>query len=326
MNKTRPSLQSLGWATPDTTSVSEISRTELLCGGGTRGSYVLVTPARNEMNFLPALIECVLSQTVLPAKWIIVNDNSTDRTEEIARDAARTSARIEVIGMSASSGRSFGSKARAFDQGYRELRPMYFDYVGNVDADVTFGRTYYEQLLDRMAKSPRLGVASGVILDKTERGFRRTISSLNHAVGAVQFWRRECYEETGGYKPVTLGGMDSLAERTARLRGWETRSFEELAVLHHKPIDSAAGGTGSRIAYRAGCTDYYVGTSLLFAVLKAIRRWRERPMILSTFVRLLGYTRLCVLREDRDAPDDLVRFLRKEEVRLLIEKLTKRSE
>src|SRR5262249_51835178 len=163
----------------------------------------------------------------LPLKWIIVSDGSTDDTDRIVADASRERPFIELISVKAGSARSFGSKALAFQKGYQALAATRYDFIGNLDADVTFEPGYYERILQEMAKNARLGVAGGVIFDKTPSGFKRTTSSLNHAVGAVQFWRRECFEAVGGYRPATVGGVDSLAELTARMKGWETKSFPD---------------------------------------------------------------------------------------------------
>jgi GT2 family glycosyltransferase len=213
--------------------------------------------------------------------------------------------------------RSFGAKARAFQRGLAELNQVNFDYIGNLDADVTFGPNYYSRMLEEMQKNRRLGVASGVCWDKTSSGFKLVTISLNHAVGAVQFFRRECFEAIGGYKPTTVGGVDSLAELTARMKGWETRAFQDLPFYHHKPVDSANARSAARVCYRAGQTEYHIGTHPLFAVAKAIRRWCEKPVLLSPAIRLWAYSKLWISGAKRDAPDDLVAYLKQEQLAIL---------
>jgi len=279
--------------------------------------YTLITPARNEAPYLPGVIESVLRQTVQPAKWVIVSDGSTDGMDCIVERASKSNPYIQLIRVEGHTKRSFGSKALAFREGYKTLQNVVFNYVGNLDADVTMESHYYQRILEEMSKNPLLGVASGVVWDKRNVGFKRIISNLNHAVGAVQFWRRECFEAVGGYHPASVGGIDSLAELTARMKGWETRSFPDLPVYHHKPIDSANARSVIQIAYRAGLTEYHIGTYPLFAVLKAIRRWREAPFIISTLTRLFGYGRLWVTKAPRDAPEELVAYLKREQKTVL---------
>jgi len=288
-------------------------------------AYALISPARNEAAFLPALIDSVVRQSVLPRNWVIVSDGSTDKTDEIVCEAVRRYGFIKFIRNQATAERNFGAKARAFQKGYIALKDVEFDFIGNLDADVTFGRDYYARMLDEMHKNPRLGVASGVCWDKTADGFKLVTISLNHAVGAVQFFRRECFEAVGGYRPATVGGVDSLAELTARMKGWQTQAFPELPVYHHKPVDSANARTGVKICYRAGLTEYYIGTHPLFAIAKAIRRWREAPVGLSPFIRLFAYLRLWLSGSERDAPEELVAYLRREQLEILKQRLLCRN-
>jgi glycosyltransferase involved in cell wall biosynthesis len=280
-------------------------------------AYILITPARNEAAFLPGVLNSVLAQSVRPLKWVIVSDGSTDDTDELVTDASRQHAFIQLISLEPRGNRSFASKAMAFRKGYDALLHLSVDYVGNLDADVTLEPHYYKRILEEMEKNSRLGVAGGVVWDKTARGFKRTTSSLNHAVGAVQFWRKDCFEEAGGYRPATVGGVDSLAELTARMKGWETRSFPDLPIYHHKPVDSLGGGNAYRIAYRAGLTEYHIGTHPLFAFFKALRRWKDRPVLAGLFIRFFAYCTLWLTNARRDASDELVAYLKHEQMQAL---------
>jgi biofilm PGA synthesis N-glycosyltransferase PgaC len=280
-------------------------------------AYTLVTPARNEASFLPGVLDSVLAQSIRPLRWIIVSDGSTDDTNELVAKASKEHAFIQLISLEPGAERSFASKAMAFRIGYEAVRHLGFEYVGNLDADVTLEPGYYQRMLEEMAKNPRLGVAGGVVWDKTARGFKRTTSSLNHAVGAVQFWRRECFEEVGGYQAATVGGVDSLAELTARMKGWETRSFADLPIYHHKSVDSVGGGNVYRIAYRAGLTEYHIGTRPLFAFFKALRRWRDRPLLVGAAIRFFAYCTLWLSKARRDASDELVAYLKHEQMHTL---------
>ncbi|MDH5811887.1 MAG: glycosyltransferase [Candidatus Verstraetearchaeota archaeon] len=286
-------------------------KTKRLSQGST--TYALVTPARNEARYLNSLIPCILGQTLLPLKWIVVSDGSTDNTDEIVTRASSCAPLIELVRYDGISKRGFGSKALAFMAGYEHLKHLEFAYIGNLDADITFGPNYYERLIEEMTRNPNLGVASGVVMEKKGASFKRVLSSLNHAVGAAQFWRRECFETVGGYLPVTVGGMDAIAELKARMYGWETRSFSDLPVYHHRVTDHANGRSVFYVAFRAGMTEYHIGTEPLFALMKALRRWRDKPPIISIFIRLLGYFKLWLHKSKRDAPEDLVRYLKKEQ-------------
>ena len=283
--------------------------------------YVLVTPARNEAPYLPGVIRSVVNQVVRPLRWVIVSDGSTDETDTIAVAAAREYSFIQFVSAKGDGQRSFGSKARAFQAGYDAVRDLDHAFIGNLDADVTFQPGYYQRMLAEMERNPRLGVASGVCWDKTPDGFRCVTISHNHAVGAVHFFRRECFAAIGGYRPASVGGMDSLAVLTARMKGWETQAFPDLKVYHHKPVDSANARSPAAIAYRAGLTEYHIGTHPLFAAVKAVRRWRSSPMLASVAIRFYAYMRLWLSGAKRDAPDELVAYLKKEQLTKLREAL-----
>lgn len=288
-----------------------------MCGRARTSTYVLITPVKDEERYLPGVVDSIGRQTVKPLKWIIVSDGSIDGTDAIAREAARLLPFVSFIRVDRGMERRFGAKANAFRIGSESLSLESYDYIGNLDADVTLPPNYYESLMNEMIMDTSLGVISGVCLDRTPKGYERTISSLDHAVGAVQFWRRSCFEMVGGYRTVTVGGTDSLAEAAARFHGWRAASIERLHVLHHKPIDSAGGRSASRAAYRAGLTDYYIGTHPVFAIIKAIRRWSVRPRIVSTALRTLGYVSKWATGEQTDAEPPLVDFVRREQSRKL---------
>jgi biofilm PGA synthesis N-glycosyltransferase PgaC len=275
--------------------------------------YVLITPAKDEAQHISRTIESVLSQTLPPMRWVIVDDGSNDDTWLIAKDAADRCPWIQVLRKEGGQERGFGSKVRAFMAGYNAVGHLPYTFIGNLDADVAFEPFFYETLVREMERNPRLGVASGVVWEITKRGARRLTITFNHAVGATQFWRRQCFEQVGGYRPVSVGGVDALAELTARMVGWQTRSFPGLKVWHLKPVDAAGGRNAVSRAYRAGLTEYHIGTWWLFACLKAVRRWRESPPIISAFVRLAAYFRCHLRRIPRDAPEDLVLYLKKEQ-------------
>src|SRR5215831_6690170 len=110
-----------------------------------RLSYVLVTPARNEAGLIEQTIQSVLAQSVLPRKWIIVSDGSTDGTDEIVQRYANEHEWIELMRMPERRDRQFAAKANAFNAGYARLKghsQLPFDIIGNLDADITLEPDY----------------------------------------------------------------------------------------------------------------------------------------------------------------------------------------
>lgn len=276
-------------------------------------NYILITPARNEERFIKKTIECVVVQTILPKKWVIVSDGSIDGTDEIVKQYKSHCEFISLLHVKGGNQRSFASKALAFKAGYELLKDSDYDFVGNLDADITFGTTYYERMLREFEKNLNLGTVGGVILYNVNSRFVKSKSGLHITAGAFQLFRRACYEEIGGYIPVRTGGMDSVALLMARMRGWETRMLRDVEVFHHRQE-----GTDLRSLFKSrnqhGKTDYNLGLPFVFALAKAISRCYEKPYVLSSMMRLAGYLWSWVRREERDVPEDFVKFYRGEQL------------
>ena len=139
------------------------------------------------------------------------------------------------------------------------------------------------------------------------------LSSVHHTAGSIQLFRRECFEAVGGYLPLKLGGEDSIANMMARMKGWETRAFPELKAIHHRHTGTGDGASAIRVKYREGMQDYYLGTHPIFAMLKCLRRYRERPLLLGSVVRAIGFCWASCFGGKRQIPDELVRFIRREQ-------------
>src|SRR3954464_15328520 len=150
--------------------------------------YALITPAWNEESHLDELIQSVAAQTVLPLRWVIVSDGSTDRTDEIVRAAAATHPWICLLRRERASERHFAGKAHAVNAGFEALGGLSFDLVGNLDADITLPPNYYEFLIGRFAAMPQLGVAGTPYVEDAARpdvhSYASRFADLNHVSGA----------------------------------------------------------------------------------------------------------------------------------------------
>lgn len=283
--------------------------------------YVLITPARNEEAYIEKTIRAVSTQNVLPLKWVIVSDRSIDRTDEIIKEYAAKYPFIEFERINEQSQWNFSSKVNAINSGLRKLVDLDYDFIGIVDADITFESDYYEQVLIKLKENERLGIAGGMIHELSDGKFKALNYNMNSVAGAVQLFRRKCFEEIGGYMPMELGGIDALAEIMSRMRGWEIKSFREINVYHHRIIGTTQTSL-VRSRFRYGQRDYSFGTHPLFMLLKCIHRFWEQPYILGGFLMFCGYCWLWVRRKPRAVPDDIVRFLYKEQINRIISKFT----
>lgn len=286
--------------------------------------YVLVTPARNEGAFIGRTIEAVLAQTVPPRKWVIVSDGSTDATDEIVAGFAKRHSTITLLRAGVIGERSFSSKVGAFRAGEKALQDVAFDFIGNLDADVTFPPHYFERILSRFGTLPRLGVAGGLIHELINGRFVEQRTSFDSVAGAVQLFRKECYDAIGGYTPLRFGGVDSAAEITARMHGWDVRTFQDLEVHHHRRVSSGEAGL-IKTKLRHGRRHYALGCHPAFEVMRCIYRVSDRPWILGSVLTVIGYMWAWAVRQERELPANIIAYVRGEQRERLCRLLSGRS-
>jgi len=278
--------------------------------------YVLVTPARNEQESIGRTIEAVIGQTIKPLRWVIVSDGSVDQTAETVQEFAESHDFIDLVVIPPRAKGDFGSKVRAFHAGLDRLTHLDYEFVGNLDADVTFNADYYESMLGHFERTPRLGVAAGAILERVGNQYVPQCGASNSAAGSVQLFRRRCYESFGGYVPIKGGGIDAAAEIMARMHGWEVRTFPETPVYHHRRM-STGGRTILNTRFRSGVTNYTLGYHPLFQLATCAKRVTDRPYLIGSICSLLGYSWAWLKRSDHAIPTEAVRFLRSEQLERL---------
>ena len=286
-------------------------------------SYVLVTPARDEKDFIERTLESVISQTVLPLKWVIVSDGSTDGTDVIVASYAKRYAWIELIRMPERGPRHFAAKVHAFNAGYAVVRSLGYDAIGSLDADISFDSEYFEFLLGRLCDNPRLGVV-GTPFQERGKSYDYRFVSIEHVSGACQVFRRQCFEAIGGYTPLQAGGIDHVAVMTARMKGWETRTFTEKLCFHHRRIGSANQGTFIS-KFRVGALDYALGGHPLWEVFRAIYQLSKRPFVVGGCMIFAGYFGSLLRRSERAVSPELLRFRQREQMARL-KRFLKRTE
>jgi glycosyltransferase involved in cell wall biosynthesis len=278
--------------------------------------YVLITPARNEAEFIELTIQSVVAQTVRPERWVIVSDGSTDGTDEIILKYAADHPWIELVRMPERRERHFAGKVHAFHAGYARIKHVAHDVIGNLDGDLSFDEEYFAFLLHKLAEDPRLGLVGTPFKGETGIAYDYRYVSIEHVSGACQLFRRECFEEIGGYKPVEGGGVDHIAVITARMKGWKTRTFTEKALLHHREIGTAQHGT-LMAKFKVGAKDYALGSHWIWELSRTIYQLRKRPYVLGGMALLAGYMWSMARRVPRPVSSELIQFRHREQMQRL---------
>jgi glycosyltransferase involved in cell wall biosynthesis len=277
--------------------------------------YVLITPAHNEERFIAKTLESVTAQTLLPERWVIVNDGSTDNTANFAASYAQRFSWIQLVQRPPRLDRNFAGKVHSFNVGLERVQSLKFDVIGNLDADLSFDPEYLEFLIGKFAEDPRLGVAGTPFIE--DGGYdtaRDSFEGENHVAGGCQLFRRQCFEDIGGYIPNPAGGVDWIAVTTARMKGWRTRSFPQKRFHHYRALGTAEkNGVAASFSY--GIKDYYLGGSPIWQLFRVAYRATKQP--LDGLALLLGYCWAAIRRVKRPVTRDLIRFHRREQMNKL---------
>ena len=274
--------------------------------------YIIITPAKNESEYIEKTINSVIRQTVLPHKWIIVDDGSTDSTSLIVKKYLDDYPCIRLVQREKSKNRNFENKVFAIRSGFQEVQDIEYNFYCNLDADVSFEPHYFETLMNKFEGNPKLGICGGQLFDFIEGKFYKQKSNLDSVGGPVQFFRRECYESFGGYQAFTSGFIDGHAEISARMNKWITRTFPELRVNHYRPA-GIAKGSRLKVLYEGGKFHYRFGYLYIYHLLSALSHGYRKPYLLSSLAIIFGYLKCLIRAEKRIVNHEFVEFLHKEQ-------------
>jgi biofilm PGA synthesis N-glycosyltransferase PgaC len=273
--------------------------------------YVVISPVRDEEAYLRFTIESMLAQTIRPVEWIIVNDGSTDGTASIIDQYAAQHPWIRPVHRANRGFRQAGAGVvEAFNDGLRALTTEYWSFIVKMDGDLTFESTYFQNCLEKFAREPRLGIGGGVIC-YIEDGVKRLEPSPEfHVRGATKIYRRKCWEAIGGFWPAP--GWDTMDEVKANRLGWETRSFTDLHLQHHRDTGTADGIWAGMV--KNGRANYVCGYHPLFMLVKCFLRLPQRPYFIGSIALLYGYLTGYLKKIPQVNDLQTIRFLRRQQL------------
>lgn len=289
-------------------------QTEPPANGGRRVKYCIITPCRDEEDFVHRTVESVLQQTLQPCEWVIVDDGSTDGTPGILEGYASKHPWIRVLRRKNRGFRTTGGGAEAFLEGYRSLETTDWDYLVNLDGDLTFEPDYFERCFEKFDQMPRLGIGGGTIYDKVGNTLRLEKAPAFHVRGGTKIYRRECWHALGG---ILNGlGWDTADEIKANQLGWTTYTFPDLKLIHHRMTGGSWGAWGN--AAKNGEANYIVGYHPLFFGVKCMRQMFRRPVFVGAFGHIYGYIRGVCRRSPRVGDPALRAYVRRQQLRRLL--------
>ena len=195
---------------------------------------------------------------------------------------------------------------------------MDFEIIGNLDADLSFEPDYFEFLLTKFLEFPHLGVAGTPFIQESSQ-YDYRFTNIDHVSGACQLFRRSCFEEVGGYVPIKEGGIDWVAVTTARMKGWTTRTFLGKSLYHYRKMGTGKDTPLSAL-FKLGKQDYSLGNHPIWEFLRMFYQLRFKPYVVSGPILFAGYLAASIQAAPRPISPELIQFIRKEQVRRLLEK------
>jgi len=274
--------------------------------------YLLISPCRDEAEYLRRTLDSVAAQSVQPSAWVIVDDGSTDGTTAILEEYARRLPFLRVVRRMDRGHRKVGPGViDAFYAGLETVHLEDFDYLCKLDMDLDLPVRYFELLMQRMERDPRVGTTSGKpwFVHPRSGALVPEICGDEMSVGMTKFYRVACFGEIGGFvRQVMWDGIDC---HRARMLGWiaESIDHESLRFIHLRPQGASDKGiwTGR---VRIGFGQYFMGTSPLYHLAVVVYRLPAYPMLVGSMGMLWGYLKSWLMGLPRYDDLEFRRFLR----------------
>ncbi len=252
-----------------------------------KNKYIIVTPFKNEINFLPKVLKSVVNQTILPSLWILVDDGSTDGSYEVVNEWAKRTSYIKVLKINGMRRREIGFHySEVTLKGFEYFRKIWndsYDYIGILDADIVLPNDYYERLIKKFDEVENLGIASGIVTCRIGDKLICEKEPPEWPCGAARLWKRKCFEKTGW--KITRA-PDTVSTVMAMHLGYKTRNFPDLVITHLRPTWSGGGFWAGYIDI--GKTRYYLGYDVISATIASLKYTIDYPHI-GTIPFLIGY-------------------------------------
>lgn len=276
-----------------------------------KGKYVVISPCRDESEYMRRTLDSVLGQTIRPDLWVIVDDGSTDETPEILAEYAKSYDFIRLVRRENRGHRSVGPGViDAFYAGLETICIEDFEYLCKLDLDLDLPPRYFEILLKRFEETPRLGTCSGKPYFSGKDG--ELVSEKcgdENSVGMTKVYRRECFEQIGGFVHQVM--WDAIDGHRCRMLGWIACSWDEpeLRFIHLRPMGSSQQSiTTGRM--RHGFGQYFMGTGFAYMTASALYRMSRPPIVIGGAAMWWGYVKSMLTRQKRFADSEFRRFLR----------------
>jgi glycosyltransferase involved in cell wall biosynthesis len=284
----------------------------------TPNQYVLISPCRNEAEYMRRTLDSVVAQSLQPTLWVIVDDGSTDDTPAVLQEYAARHPWIRIVTRKDRGHRSVGPGViDAFYAGYQTITPSDFEFMCKLDLDLELPTRYFEILMKRMAENPRIATCSGKAYVQQGDQLVPERHGDDTSLGMTKFYRTACFEKIGGFvREVMWDGIDN---HRCRMHGWLACSWDEpdLRFTHLRPMGSSQDSIYVG-RMRHGYGQYFMGTGPVFMLASALFRLNQKPYVLGSGAMMWGWLKAALQGKPRYEDLNFRRFLRRYQWRALL--------
>jgi poly-beta-1,6-N-acetyl-D-glucosamine synthase len=280
--------------------------------------YVLISPCRNEADYMRQTLDSVLAQTVLPALWVIVDDGSSDETPRTLAEYAAAHPWMRIVTRADRGHRAVGPGViDAFYAGWDTVEASRFEFLCKLDLDLRLPPRYFERLIERMRADPEMATCSGKAYLEEHGRLVSERHGDDTSLGMTKFYRVDRFQAIGGFvRQVMWDGIDC---HLCRMHGWKACSWDEpdLRFVHLRTMGSSQQGVHTG-RMRHGYGQYFMGTGLAFMAASALSRVNQKPYVTGSAAMLWGWLKSALQRLPRYDHPEFRRFLRRYQWRVML--------
>ena len=279
--------------------------------------YYIVIPSYNEEAFIALTLKSLVSQTVLPSKIVVVNDNSTDKTAEIVLAFAKENPYISLVNKTSENIHLPGSKViQAFQKGFETLDENY-DFIVKLDADLIFPSNYFETIIKHFQSDSKIGMVGGFCyIERSGNWILENLTDKDHIRGALKAYRKETFQQIGGLKPAM--GWDTVDELLCKYYDWKVVTDESLHVKHLKPTGANYNKTAR---YKQGEAFYTLGYGFFITAIASAKlaMMKKKPLLFLDYIQ--GFWKAKLDKKPLLVNLEQAKFIRKYRLQKMKEKL-----
>ncbi len=281
--------------------------------------YYLIIPAHNEADFIALTLESLVSQSVVPSKVVIVNDNSTDETASIVNNFSEKYSFITLVNKTSEAIHMPGSKViQAFHKGFETIDTNY-DIIVKLDADLILPDNYFETILEHFKSDSKIGMVGGfAYIEKNGEWVLENLTDKDHIRGAFKAYRKECFLQIGNLKPAM--GWDTVDELLCKFYGWKVVTDATLKVKHLKPTGANYNKTAR---FKQGEAFYSIGYGFFITLIASLKLafLKGKPLLFFDYIQ--GFWKAKLNHKPLLVSNEQARFIRNYRWKKMIEKVFK---